>query len=68
MSHSGYLASVSRSGSGIYISTLAHSPSVLGMVTLYILNDFWLIIEQEIMENVAPSGQMVDWFQMHWIR
>ena len=35
------------------------------MAILHILNDFQLITEQEIMENVAPSGQMVDQFQMH---
>ena len=37
------------------------------MAILRILNDFQLITEQEIMENVAPSGQMVDQLQMHQI-
>ena len=66
-SHVCYLASISRSSSGIHISTFAHSPSVLGMAILCVLNDFQLITEQEIKENAAPSGWMVDQFQTHQI-
>ena len=70
MSHSShicYLASIPQSSSGVHISTFAHSPSVLGTAILHVLNDFQLITEQEIMENAAPSGWMVDQFQTHQI-